>query len=64
VSHAAPKYYFADRAALLTAVAAQGFAELAGSLRQVPPALAAVGRAYITFALAKPRVVRPDVPAQ
>jgi AcrR family transcriptional regulator len=54
VSHAAPKYYFSDRAALLTAVAAQGFAELAGSLRQVPPTLAAMGHAYITFALANP----------
>jgi AcrR family transcriptional regulator len=54
VSHAAPKYYFSDRAALLTAVAAQGFAELAGSLRQVPPKLAALGHAYITFALANP----------
>jgi AcrR family transcriptional regulator len=54
VSHAAPKYFFGDRAGLLTAVAAQGFAELARSLRQVPPALAALGRAYITFALANP----------
>ena len=54
VSHAAPKYYFSDRAALLTAVAAQGFTELAGSLRQVPPTLAAMGHAYITFALANP----------
>jgi AcrR family transcriptional regulator len=54
VSHAAPKYHFGDRAALLTAVAAQGFAELAGSLRQVPPTLAAMGHAYITFALANP----------
>jgi AcrR family transcriptional regulator len=54
VSHAAPKYHFSDRAALLTAVAAQGFAELARHLRQVPPALAAMGHAYITFALANP----------
>src|ERR1700722_1777730 len=54
VSHAAPKYYFSDRAALLTAVAAQGFAELASALRQVPSALAALGHAYITFALASP----------
>src|ERR1700758_4951023 len=53
VSHAAPKYYFSDRAALLTAVAAQGFAELADSLRQVPPALSALGHAYIAFALAR-----------
>jgi AcrR family transcriptional regulator len=54
VSHAAPKYFFGDRAGLLTAVAAQGFAELARSLRQVPPVLAALGHAYITFALANP----------
>jgi AcrR family transcriptional regulator len=54
MSHAAPKYFFGDRAGLLTAVAAQGFAELASSLRQVPPALAALGHAYITFALANP----------
>jgi AcrR family transcriptional regulator len=54
MSHAAPKYFFGDRAGLLTAVAAQGFAELARSLRQVPPALAALGHAYITFALANP----------
>jgi AcrR family transcriptional regulator len=54
VSHAAPKYYFHDRAALLTAVAAEGFAELASSLRQVPQNLAAMGHAYISFALANP----------
>jgi AcrR family transcriptional regulator len=54
ISHAAPKYFFGDRAGLLTAVAAQGFTELAASLRQVPPTLAALGRAYITFALANP----------
>jgi AcrR family transcriptional regulator len=54
VSHAAPKYHFIDRAGLLTAVAAQGFAELARALRQVPPELAALGHAYITFALANP----------
>jgi AcrR family transcriptional regulator len=54
VSHAAPKYYFSDRAALLTSVAAQGFAELAGSLRQAPPTLSAMGHAYIRFALANP----------
>ena len=54
VSHAAPKYHFRDRAGLLTAVAAQGFAELADSLRQVPPTLAAMGHAYIRFALGNP----------
>jgi AcrR family transcriptional regulator len=71
VSHAAPKYYFSDRAALLTAVAAQGFGELARYLRQVPPTLAAMGRAYITFALAnsalfdlmfRPSELHPDDP--
>ena len=35
VSHAAPKYYFSDRAALLTAVAAQGFTEPACHLVDV-----------------------------
>jgi AcrR family transcriptional regulator len=54
VSHAAPKYYFSDRAALLTAVATRGFAELAAALREVPQALAAMGHAYIAFALANP----------
>jgi AcrR family transcriptional regulator len=54
MSHAAPKYHFSDRAALLTAVAAQGFAELAYSLRQAPPTLSAMGHAYIRFALTNP----------
>jgi AcrR family transcriptional regulator len=54
VSHAAPKYHFSDRAALLTAVAAEGFAELAASLRQAPATLPAMGRAYIRFALDSP----------
>jgi AcrR family transcriptional regulator len=53
VSHAAPKY-FSDRAALLTSAAAQGFAQLAGCLRQVPLTLAALGHASITFAMTCP----------
>lgn len=52
VSHAAPKYYFADRAALLTAVAAEGFHALAAALRPVRSSLAAFGQAYIDFGLA------------
>ncbi len=52
VSHAAPKYYFADRAALLTAVATEGFNELAAALRSVRASLAAFGQAYIDFGLA------------
>jgi len=51
VSHAAPKYYFCDRAALLTAVATQGFNELAAALAQVQPSLAAAGHTYIDFGL-------------
>lgn len=52
VSHAAPKYYFADRAALLTAVATEGYQELAVALHLVQPSLATFGRAYIDFGLA------------
>jgi AcrR family transcriptional regulator len=54
VSHAAPKYHFPDRAALLTAVATQGFRELAAALNQAPPSLAATGHIYVQFALANP----------
>jgi AcrR family transcriptional regulator len=59
VSHAAPKYHFPDRAALLTAIAADGFTALADALRQVTQShaddlLAALGRAYIDFGLANP----------
>jgi AcrR family transcriptional regulator len=59
VSHAAPKYHFADRAGLLTAIAAEGFAPLTVGLRRVTESdaqkrLAALGRAYIDFGLANP----------
>jgi AcrR family transcriptional regulator len=69
VSHAAPKYHFRDRAALLTAVAAEGFLALAAAIEQAVDAaasdaedgspdtgrqLAALGRAYIDFGLANP----------
>lgn len=69
VSHAAPKYHFPDRAALLTAVAAEGFLALAAAIQRAvhsdgtdprdadPGAgrqLAALGRAYIDFGLANP----------
>ena len=56
VSHNAPYRHFADREALLAALAAEGFARLAGVLEQVaatlpPPARGlAVGRAYLRFA--------------
>jgi AcrR family transcriptional regulator len=59
VSHAAPKYHFPDRAALLTAIATEGFTALAHTLHAVAQSgpdnpLAALGRAYIDFGLAQP----------
>lgn len=59
VSHAAPKYHFEDRAALLTAVAAEGFDSLADHLHQrvagvTDMHLAELGSAYIDFGLANP----------
>lgn len=69
VSHAAPKYHFPDRAALLTAVAAEGFLALAAAIQHAVDTadsgagnpspdsrfqLAALGRAYIDFGLANP----------
>lgn len=56
VSHAAPKYHFRDRAGLLTAIAAEGFAALTVALGEVAESdaerrLAALGRAYIDFGL-------------
>lgn len=62
VSHAAPKNHFDDRAGLLTAVAAEGFATLAAALRSADVAdtadtrarLAALGKAYVDFGLRHP----------
>lgn len=55
VSHAAPTYFFRDRAGMLTAVATEGYRELGEALRRVSdaahPDLAALGRAYIDFGL-------------
>jgi AcrR family transcriptional regulator len=56
VSTAAPYRHFANRDALLTAVAAQGFRDLASRLtgvanRHGPAALAALGQAYVSFAM-------------
>lgn len=58
-SHAAPKYFFNDRAGMLTAVAAEGYRQLSELLRQVTDSrptnrLEALGRAYIDFGLANP----------
>jgi len=61
VSHAAPANHFADKAALLAELAAEGFDELATALEvaagegRTPAAhLRAAGRAYVTFARRKP----------
>lgn len=57
VSHNAPYRHFADREALLAALAEQGFSELlermrvAAQRRQGQARLAALGRCYVDFAL-------------
>ena len=76
LSHAAPKAHFEDRAALLTAVATDGFvaltADLAGVQAGPGTELAALGRAYVRFGLANPALfdlmfrpseLHPDDPA-
>lgn len=57
VSHAAPAHHFGDRRGLLTALAAEGFAELAGRLEEVHAAggsFADLGAAYVVFAVGRP----------
>src|SRR5215471_19282528 len=59
VSHALPKHHFRDRAGLLTAVATEGFRALREALAaargRTPSArLVALGRAYVSVALAQP----------
>jgi len=54
VSHAAPAHHFGDKRGLLTAVAAEGYRRLAGSLGATDkaiPDLAEVGVAYVRFAV-------------
>lgn len=59
VSHAAPAYAFGDRAGLLTAVATQGYRELAATMDEPaasgePADLAELGRRYVAFAQREP----------
>jgi AcrR family transcriptional regulator len=62
VSHAAPAHHFADRAALLAALATEGFQGLADALTAAGDAergdatarLMALGRAYVTYAAGAP----------
>ncbi|WP_063012448.1 TetR/AcrR family transcriptional regulator [Nocardia kruczakiae] len=64
VSTAAPYRHFADREALLSAVAAVGYGDLAGQLAaahpepETPDGLAAVANAYVRFALTRPGMFR------
>jgi AcrR family transcriptional regulator len=65
VSRAAPYRHFADRRALLAAVAARGFAELAAVYRKASAAdatpqrrLADAGRAYLALATGRPQLFR------
>lgn len=58
VSHNAPYRHFTDRDALLQAISAQGFNELAAKMAEARTALGfrGVGEAYVAFALARPRL--------
>ena len=64
VSPGAPYRHYADRDALISAVAAEGYRELAGHLAAVNPSpstpddLAAVAVAYVEFALRRPALFR------
>lgn len=64
VAHSAPYRHFADRNALLAALAAQGFAELLkryrdGASEKTPSArLRACGRAYLELAADRPQLFR------
>jgi AcrR family transcriptional regulator len=59
VSHAAPYRHFADRDALLAAVAARGFARLGEVMREAGPrGSLALGEAYVRFALERPNLYR------
>lgn len=65
VSQAAPYHHFADKAALLCAVATEGFRELSAAMRgrmesesDAIARLNAVGFGYVEFAVANPAVFR------
>jgi AcrR family transcriptional regulator len=54
VSHAAPAHHFADKAGVLTAVAAEGFRRLGEALDAAGGDLLAGGLAYVRFAIDNP----------
>ncbi|MDL4817501.1 TetR/AcrR family transcriptional regulator [Actinomadura opuntiae] len=51
VSHAAPAHHFGDKAGLLTAVAAEGYARFADALEAAGDDFHDVGLAYVRFAV-------------
>ncbi|TDD31713.1 TetR/AcrR family transcriptional regulator [Actinomadura sp. KC06] len=51
VSHAAPAHHFGDKAGLLTAVAAEGYARFADALEAAGDDLHDTGLAYVRFAV-------------
>ncbi|MEV1009393.1 TetR/AcrR family transcriptional regulator [Streptomyces sp. NPDC049881] len=53
VSHAAPAHHFGDKAGLLTAVAAEGYAALADELERAGDDFAEAGIAYVRFAVTR-----------
>ena len=73
VSHAAPAHHFGSKSGLLTAFAVQGYNRLAAAVQETiaadggttpPEILAAMGRAYVRFAVDNPEhfgVMFPDV---
>ncbi|WP_052849854.1 TetR/AcrR family transcriptional regulator [Streptomyces avicenniae] len=54
VSHAAPAHHFGDKAGLLTAVAAEGYAALSDELERADGDFGEVGAAYVRFAVTRP----------
>lgn len=71
VSHAAPAHHFGDKSGLLTALAAQGFDQLAAALVAAGDDLLEAGVAYVDFAVRhrayfevmfRPELHRPDDP--
>jgi AcrR family transcriptional regulator len=73
VSHAAPAHHFGSKRGLLTAFAVQGYDRLADTVATAvadsrattPPAvLAAMGRAYVSFAIENPEHFRVMFPGE
>lgn len=54
VSHAAPAHHFGDKAGLLTAIAAEGYALLAEALEAAGPDFLEAGLAYVRFSVGHP----------